>query len=162
MSRAALSPILGLRSFFASAQNPQFFRVHGRRLQGDNRVEEAGEMLCRFVDPRGLLDSAKGPRQPLVIFAFDDAHVLTDNPITDSWNLFSELRHNLRRIYKLPIFRFLFRKRESSIILSNFKDQFRRPGVLCPRNYCHIFTSGTNRLDVSPRSPVVCPPRLSL
>ena len=61
-------------------------------------------MLCRFVDPHGLLDSAKGPRQPLVIFAFDDAHVLTDNPITDSWNLFSELRHNLRRIYKLPIF----------------------------------------------------------
>ena len=61
-------------------------------------------MLCRFVDPRGLLDSAKGPRQPLVIFAFDNAHVLTDTPITDSWNLFSELHHILRRIYKLPIF----------------------------------------------------------
>jgi hypothetical protein len=73
-------------------------------MEGDNRVEEAGEMLCRFVDPRGLLDSAKGPRQPLVIFAFDNAHVLTDTPITDSWNLFSELHHILRRIYKLPIF----------------------------------------------------------
>ena len=80
-------------------ENNNFFEF----LEGDHRVEEAGEMLCRFVDPRGLLDLAEGPRRPLIIFAFDDAHVLANNPTTDSWNIFSELRHILRKIYKLPI-----------------------------------------------------------
>ena len=62
-------------------------------------------MLCRFVDPFHLLDSVKGPRRPLVVFAFDDAHVLTANNRADnSWDLFSELRRILRSFHDLPIF----------------------------------------------------------
>ena len=62
-------------------------------------------MLCRFVDPFHLLDSVKGPRRPLVVFAFDDAHVLTANNRADnSWDLFSELRRILRGFHDLPIF----------------------------------------------------------
>jgi hypothetical protein len=67
-------------------------------------VEEAGEKLCRFIDPHHSLDSPKGPRWPLVVFAFDEAHILTDNPPDHNWNLFLELRRILRQIYKLPIF----------------------------------------------------------
>jgi hypothetical protein len=67
-------------------------------------LEEAGEKLCRFVDPHRLLDSAEGPRWPLVVFAFDEAHILTDNPPDDDWNLFLELRRILRQIHKFPIF----------------------------------------------------------
>ena len=67
-------------------------------------VEEAGELLCRFVDPHGLLDSAKGPRRPLVILAFDEAHSLTDNPSNTVWKFFWELRRVLRQIHDLAIF----------------------------------------------------------
>lgn len=67
-------------------------------------VEEAGASLCRFVDPHGLLDSPKGPRRPLVILAFDEAHSLTDKPLDTPWNFFSELRRILRQANKLPIF----------------------------------------------------------
>jgi hypothetical protein len=67
-------------------------------------VEQAGEKLCRFMDPYHLLDSAAGPRRPLVIFAFDEAHVLTDHLLGDSWDLFLELRRILRQIHNLPIF----------------------------------------------------------
>jgi hypothetical protein len=67
-------------------------------------VEESGERLCRLVDPHCLLDSAEGPRWPLVVFAFDEAHTLTDNPPNKEWSLFLELRRVLRRIHKLPIF----------------------------------------------------------
>ena len=67
-------------------------------------VAEAGERLCRFVDPHRLLDSAEGPRWPLVVFAFDEAHILTDNPPSKEWSLFLELRLILRKIHKLPIF----------------------------------------------------------
>jgi hypothetical protein len=67
-------------------------------------VEQAGEKLCRFVDPKHVLDSASGPRRPLVIFAFDEAHILADNPPDNEWNLFLELRRILRQIYYLPLF----------------------------------------------------------
>ena len=67
-------------------------------------VEEAGERLCRFVDPHRLLDSTEGPRWPLVVFAFDEAHILTDNPPDKDWSLFLELRRILRQIHNLPIF----------------------------------------------------------
>jgi hypothetical protein len=65
---------------------------------------DAGERLCRFVDPHHLLDSNNGPRWPLVVFAFDEAHTLTDNPPGAKWNLFLELRRTLRDIHNLPIF----------------------------------------------------------
>ena len=44
-------------------------------------VEDAAKHLAQFVDPNNLLDRDGGhPRRPLVIFAFDEAHILTDNP----------------------------------------------------------------------------------
>jgi hypothetical protein len=72
-------------------------------------IERAGELLAKFVDPRGLLDRDKDlPRRPLVILAFDEAHILTDNPpITNratKWNLFSELRRILRQTSDHAIF----------------------------------------------------------
>jgi len=48
------------------------------------------------------------PRRPLVIFAFDEAHILTDNPSTmnraTTWNLFLELRRILRETSGRAIF----------------------------------------------------------
>ena len=67
-------------------------------------VTEAGELLCKFIDPEGGLDSDKGSRWPLVILAFDESHILTDNPKDRSWTLFSELRRTLREIVDWPIF----------------------------------------------------------
>ena len=55
------------------------------------------------MDPQYKLDRPKGPRRPLVIFAFDEAHTLTDNPPEKPWNLFSELRRILRQISMHPI-----------------------------------------------------------
>lgn len=73
-------------------------------IENREGVEQAGERLCRFVDPHRLLDSTKGPRWPLVVFAFDEAHTLTDNPPDKEWSLFLELRRILRQIHNLPIF----------------------------------------------------------
>ena len=68
-------------------------------------VLEAATSLCDFIDEHKLLDSARGPRQPLVVLAFDEAHILTDNPPGQTeWNLYSELRRILRQIDDLPIF----------------------------------------------------------
>ena len=72
-------------------------------------VEDAAEHLAQFVDPNNLLDRDEGhPRRPLVIFAFDEAHILTDNPPTvnrpDRWTLFSELRRVLRLTSNRAIF----------------------------------------------------------
>ncbi len=74
-------------------------------ILGGKGLKKAGEMLCRFLDEYGLLGSKKGPRQPLVVLAFDEAHTLTDNPPNQTdWNLFSELRRVLRQIKHLQIF----------------------------------------------------------
>jgi len=52
-----------------------------------------------------FLDSKNGPRRPLVVLAFDEAHALTDNPPgQEYWNLFLELRPFLRYIQEFPIF----------------------------------------------------------
>ena len=67
-------------------------------------VETTGGNLCKFIDPQGVLDSDNGSRWPLVILAFDESHILTDNPKDQSWTLFSELRRTLREIVDLPIF----------------------------------------------------------
>jgi hypothetical protein len=72
-------------------------------------VKDAGEHLAQFVDPNNLLDCDQGqPRRPLVILAFDEAHILTDNPSianrTTMWNLFSELRRILRQTSDQAIF----------------------------------------------------------
>jgi hypothetical protein len=73
------------------------------------RVKKAGELLAKFVDPGKLMDRKGGqPRRPLVIFSFDEAHVLTDSPPMQNratnWNLFSELRRILRDTSDYPIF----------------------------------------------------------
>jgi hypothetical protein len=80
---------------------PDYGRYILREGEG---LREAGEMLCRFIDKHSLLDSANGPRWPLVVLAFDEAHILTDNPQQEDWNLFSELRRVLRLIQDFPIF----------------------------------------------------------
>jgi hypothetical protein len=67
-------------------------------------VNETGERLSKFIDPQGILDLDKGSRWPLVILAFDESHILTDNPKDRSWTLFSELRRTLREIVDWPIF----------------------------------------------------------
>jgi len=78
---------------------------HDRCNSGGKGLQEAGEMLCRFIDEHRVLDSEKGPRQPLVVLAFDEADTITDNPPEPvHWNLFSELRRVLRQIRHLPIF----------------------------------------------------------
>ena len=81
-------------------------REHGRYVLEDEGLQKAGEALCRFVDEHHFLDWENGPRRPLVVFAFDEADALTDNPpIQDKdWNLCSELRRVLRQINELPIF----------------------------------------------------------
>jgi hypothetical protein len=67
-------------------------------------VNKTGELLCKFIDPQGVLDSDEGSRWPLVILAFDESHILTDNPKDRNWTLFSELRRTLREIVDRPIF----------------------------------------------------------
>ena len=67
-------------------------------------VKEAGKELCAFIDPNHILDSPRGPRHPLIIFAFDEAHVLTSPSGVVSWNLFIELRRILRATHEDPIF----------------------------------------------------------
>ena len=76
--------------------------------EGDGIVT-AGRLLSRFIDPGNLLDRDRDmPRRPLVILAFDEAHILTDNPPisnrTTRWTLFSELRRILQQTSEDPIF----------------------------------------------------------
>jgi hypothetical protein len=74
-------------------------------ISGGKGLQEAGEDLCRFIDKYHLSDSMNGPRRPLVVLAFDEADILTDNPPDqETWNLFSELRRVLRQIQHLQIF----------------------------------------------------------
>jgi hypothetical protein len=68
-------------------------------------VRNAGSRLCEYIDPQGLLDSATGPRRPLVILNFDEAHLLTNLPeYHPSWTLFSKLQRVLREVGDMPIF----------------------------------------------------------
>jgi hypothetical protein len=67
-------------------------------------VKTTGKLLCKFIDPHSVLDSDIGPRWPLVILAFDESQILTNNPKDRKWTLFSELRRSLREIVDWPIF----------------------------------------------------------
>ena len=79
--------------------------IHGQYISGGQSLDEAGEKLCRFIDKHSVLESANGPRRPLVILAFDEAHVLTDNPPDQpGWNFFLELRRILQQFHRHPIF----------------------------------------------------------
>ena len=67
-------------------------------------MSEAAASLCSYKDEHKLLDSAGGPRRPLIVLAFDEAHTLTDNPRGQTeWNMYSELCQILRQINDLPI-----------------------------------------------------------
>ena len=80
-------------------------RKYGRYISEELGPEDAGKNLCSFIDEHNLLKSDNGPRRPLVVLAFDEAHILTDEPSAqDDWNLFSELRRILRQINDLAIF----------------------------------------------------------
>jgi hypothetical protein len=68
------------------------------------KVEEAGLQLCTFIDPCHVLNDKSGPRHPLVILAFDEAHVLTNKPGDPPWNIFIELHRVLRTTVDQPIF----------------------------------------------------------
>jgi hypothetical protein len=76
------------------------------RLESQNTggVKEAAQDLCKLIDPNQTLKSPFGPRHPLVILAFDEAHVLTNNPADQTYNVFIELRRVLRSIVNEPIF----------------------------------------------------------
>ena len=76
------------------------------RLDSQNTggVKEAAQGLCKVIDPQSTLESSSGPRHPLVILAFDEAHVLTNNPGDTTYNVFIELRRVLRSMVKEPIF----------------------------------------------------------
>jgi hypothetical protein len=78
-------------------------------LKDGDVIAKAGKLLAKFIDPDSLLDRDEGsPRRPLVIFAFDEAHILTDNSPTKNRatrsNLFSELRRILRQTSDHAIF----------------------------------------------------------
>jgi len=76
----------------------------GKDYNPGDGVKEAGEKLCRFIDPKRVLDARNGSRRPLVILSFDESHILADIPKRSSWTLFSELRRVLREIIDHPIF----------------------------------------------------------
>lgn len=67
-------------------------------------VSEAGFQLCAFIDPRQILINQKGPRRPLIIFSFDESHILTDSYKDREWTKFSVLRSTLQRLVNLPLF----------------------------------------------------------
>jgi len=68
------------------------------------QVKRAAEELLQFVDPNGVLDSAEGPRRPLVVLYFDEYHFLTDVPRDTSWSVHSHLLKALQAISDLQIF----------------------------------------------------------
>ena len=83
--------------------------IHPDVSKDGGGIENAAKLLAQFIDPDKLLRRKEGfPRRPLVIFAFDEAHILTDNPPTKNratkWNMFSELRRFLRQTSDQAIF----------------------------------------------------------
>lgn len=87
---------------------PYFLHYPGFNLvAGDEQhgVYKAGSQLKDFIDKAGVTCSKKdGVRRPLVILAFDEAHVLTEFVNKRSWSIYSELRRCLVHLSTLPIF----------------------------------------------------------
>lgn len=72
-------------------------------------VVDAAEQLMSFLrtseDPIRLSKGSNdGPRRPLLVLLFDESHCLTEQPPSERWTLFSELRHVLRLLNGLAIF----------------------------------------------------------
>jgi len=75
-------------------------------------VQRAGEELINFIFPLDGTCGENGPRQPLVILEFDDAHQLTGRPSPYSldyigdqdWTVLSELRRVMMLLHEEPVF----------------------------------------------------------
>jgi hypothetical protein len=100
-------------------------------------IAEAGVRLSRFIDLNQVLDRIEGPRHPLIIFAFDEFHILTDAPRGQSWSVFSELCSVLHELHYQPIF---------SLFLST-SGQFHRFSQSDPSPHL-------THLDTSPLHPI--------
>jgi hypothetical protein len=75
----------------------------GQYLMDNKGVRTAGEILCRFVDPKNALNVDKW-RRPLVILSFDEPFILIDGAKEAEWSLYSELCRILQRLDTNPIF----------------------------------------------------------
>ena len=76
-------------------------------MTGDAKrgVFEAGTKLQKFIDKHNNICSIEiCKRRPLVVLAFDEAHVLTEFPVDGGWTIYSELRHCLCHLVSLPMF----------------------------------------------------------
>ena len=76
---------------------PDNFRPYVSK-DGDG-IAKAGKLLAQFIDPNYLPDrDVEPPQRPLVNIAFDEAHILTDNPPimnrTTKWTLFSDIMNS--------------------------------------------------------------------
>jgi hypothetical protein len=100
------NPVKVMEGIQTTAEEPKVKPV--QYVSKDRKgLDDAGTHLAKFIDPFNKLDRVQGSRRPLVIFAFDEAHILTDNPHKEfkmDWNLFSELRRILRQISGHAIF----------------------------------------------------------
>jgi len=68
-------------------------------------VLEAGTRLKNFVDEHhDICSEVEGTEWPLVVLAFDEAHILTEFPVDGGWTIYSELRRCLCQLLDLPIF----------------------------------------------------------
>jgi len=87
---------------------PYFLHYLGFNLVAENEehgVSKAGNQLRDFIDKDEVTCSeTKKMRKPLVILAFDEAHVLTEFVHNRNWSIYSELRRCLVHIVDLPIF----------------------------------------------------------
>lgn len=87
---------------------PYFLHYLGFNLVVENEkhgVSMAGTQLKDFIDKDEVTCSeTKNMKRPLVILAFDEAHVLTEFVHNRNWSIYSELRRCLVHIVHLPIF----------------------------------------------------------
>jgi len=68
-------------------------------------VFKAGTKLKNFIDKRNDEHAVNnGMRRPLVVLAFDEAHILTEFPVDGGWTIYSELRRCLCQLVSLPMF----------------------------------------------------------
>jgi hypothetical protein len=110
-------------------------------FQDTGGVKEAGQRHCDLIDPHHVLDSPFGPRHPLVILAFDEAHVLTSDPGDTYWNVLVELRRTLRITVKQPIFSlFLSAENFRHISRQAQQDASQRTHLLCIQSWKLVST----------------------
>jgi hypothetical protein len=70
---------------------------------GKYKLSDAANALINTLDP-SMAASELNKQPPMVILAFDEAHVLVWEPAGNTWSKFSEFRRALRSIRSYPIF----------------------------------------------------------